>query len=145
MDFYSRYNIIIITSLSIFTTQFLKMINFYIVNKRLNLARFWETGGMPSSHAASSVTLTTLVYFKEGVQSSLFAITLYLTVFILYEAAGVRRYAGRQARILNTIMEDIYKNKPVKEKKLKELLGHTPLEVIMGILYGLFFALALYR
>lgn len=145
MDFYSRYNITIVTSLAIFTTQFLKMINYYLANKRLNFARFWETGGMPSSHAASSVTLTTLVYFKEGVQSSIFAVTLYLTVFIIYEAAGLRRYAGRQARILNNIIEDIYKNKPVKEEKLKELLGHTPVEVIMGILYGFFFALALYR
>uniref|UniRef100_A0A7C4UDB0 Divergent PAP2 family protein n=1 Tax=candidate division WOR-3 bacterium TaxID=2052148 RepID=A0A7C4UDB0_UNCW3 len=145
MGFYSKYNIIIVTALCMLTTQFIKIINFYITNKRFNFIRLFETGGIPSSHAASSVTLTTLLFLKEGAKSSIFALALYLTIFIIYEAGGVRRHAGRQAMILNTIIEEIYRNKPVKEEKLKELIGHTPVEVFVGILYGFFFALALYR
>lgn len=145
MGFFHNYNIIIVTAMCIISAQLLKVMNYIISYKRINFLRFVETGGMPSSHSASSATLTTLIWLREGASSTLFALALFLTTFIMYEAAGVRRSAGRQAKLLNELVEDLYKHRPIKEQKLKELLGHTPLEVFMGALYGVVFAMAFYR
>ena len=145
MEFYHNYNIIIVTALCIVSAQLLKVINYVLSHRKINFVRIVETGGMPSSHSASSAALTTLVWLREGATSSVFALALFFTAFIMYEAAGVRRAAGRQAKLLNELVDDLYKHKPIKEQKLKELLGHTPLEVFMGALYGMAFAIAFYR
>lgn len=145
MGVYHNYNLIIVTIISIVFTQVIKVLNYYIVHKKINFTRFVETGGMPSSHSSASSTLATLVALRNGVTSTSFAIILFITTFIMYEAAGVRRSAGQQAKILNDIMDDLYSHKPISDNKLKELLGHTPTEVILGSMLGIVIAFAFYR
>jgi hypothetical protein len=101
-----------------------------------NLRRFVETGGMPSSHAASVSCLTTLVGLREGFGSSLFSVTLFFSLIVMYDAAGLRRAAGRHAMVLNRLIDDHFKHPEEGAQKLMELLGHTPFEVLIGALLG---------
>jgi acid phosphatase family membrane protein YuiD len=101
------------------------------------------TGGMPSTHAAGVTALTTAVGLQEGVTSPLFATAVAFTVITLYDAQGVRRWSGRQAQVLNRILEDVYLRRHIREQRLKELLGHTPIEVLAGMGIGLVTAFAL--
>ena len=95
------------------------------------------TGGMPSTHAAGVTALSAAVGFHTGFNSPLFAIAIAFTVVTLFDAQGVRRWSGLQAQVLNKMMEDIYFKRRIKEQRLKELLGHTPLEVLAGMGIGL--------
>ena len=114
-----------------------------IEHKRINVQRIWGSGGMPSAHSALVCSLATVVGIKEGVGSTLFAMSLVFACVVMYDAAGVRRAAGKQARVLNQIIEgDKDINIP---EKLTELLGHTPKEVIVGALVGIFLSMILYR
>lgn len=108
---------------------------------RWNLRRFVETGGMPSSHAASVAALTTSVGIQDGFRSLLFAVTLYFSLIVMYDAAGLRRAAGRQAAILNRLIDSHLQHPERETQKLMELLGHTPLEVLVGGLIGVATAL----
>ena len=101
-----------------------------------NLRRFVETGGMPSSHAASVAALSTEVAFHEGVRSLLFGVTLYFSLVVMYDAAGLRRAAGRHAAVLNRLIDQHWEHPEQEAQKLMELLGHTPLEVAVGALIG---------
>jgi uncharacterized protein len=111
--------------------------------KRLNLRVLAETGGMPSSHSAIVMGLTTAIGKYAGVTSAPFAIALIFTFVVMYDAAGLRRAAGRQAEVLNRLVEDLVHMRGVQEQRLRELLGHTPLEVIVGALIGLVVGLIL--
>ncbi|SJZ85495.1 divergent PAP2 family protein [Selenihalanaerobacter shriftii] len=124
--------------------QLLKVILNYSMNRRLNLERFVGSGGMPSSHAAFIMALSTRVGLKEGWNSSLYGVTLGVALIVMYDAAGVRRAAGKQAKILNEIADEIFHHGELKQQKLKELVGHTPYEVIVGALLGILIALLLY-
>ena len=104
--------------------------------KHWNLRRFVETGGMPSSHAASVSTLSTLVGLREGFGSSLFGVTLFFSLIVMYDAAGLRRAAGRHAMVLNRLIDHNFKNPEEGAQRLMELLGHTPFEVLVGALLG---------
>ncbi|MDP8258299.1 MAG: divergent PAP2 family protein [Candidatus Aadella gelida] len=138
-------NKIAITTFSAwFIAQVIKVIRGIIVEKKFNFKWFVGTGGMPSSHAAGVVALTTGVGLNEGVHTALFVITLMFTIIVICDAQGVRRSTGQQAEILNTIMEDIYWKKRIQEDKLKELIGHTPTEVLMGIIVGLIVAFGIH-
>jgi acid phosphatase family membrane protein YuiD len=101
-----------------------------------NLRRFVETGGMPSSHAASVSCLSTMIGLREGFGSSVFAATLFFSLIVMYDAAGLRRAAGRHAVVLNRLIDDHFKNPGEGTQKLMELLGHTPFEVLVGALIG---------
>ena len=103
---------------------------------RWNLRRFVETGGMPSSHAAGVAALTTSVALTEGVRSPLFGVSLYFSMIVMYDAAGLRRAAGRQAVILNRLIAQHWAHPEADAHRLMELLGHTPLEVFVGALLG---------
>jgi acid phosphatase family membrane protein YuiD len=105
--------------------------------RRLNLRVLAETGGMPSSHSAIVAGLTTAVGKYAGVASPEFAIALIFSFVVMYDAAGVRRAAGRQAEILNRLVEDLVHMRGVQEQRLRELLGHTPTEVLVGALIGI--------
>jgi len=105
--------------------------------RRLNLRVLAETGGMPSSHSAIVAGLTTAVGKYAGVTSPEFAIALIFSFVVMYDAAGVRRAAGRQAEILNRLVEDLVHMRGVQEQRLRELLGHTPTEVLVGALIGI--------
>jgi len=91
---------------------------------------------MPSSHAASVSCLTTMVALREGVQSSLFGVTLFFSLIVMYDAAGLRRAAGRHATVLNRLIDHNFKSPEEGAQKLMELLGHTPFEVFVGALLG---------
>jgi acid phosphatase family membrane protein YuiD len=130
----------IIGSLS---AQILKLIINYINYKKLDFRILFSTGGMPSSHSASVMSLSMAVGFEEGFKSNLFAICLFFSFIVMYDAAGIRRATGKQAEILNKIIEDLYAGRKTDEK-LKELLGHTPIEVLIGAIWGIIVALIMY-
>jgi acid phosphatase family membrane protein YuiD len=125
------------------STQILKAFASIIWEGRLNWRRTLEPGGMPSSHAAASATLATMTGSNYGFDSWLFALSLYVAFVVMYDAAGVRRAVGRQAMVLNRILESRNLKKRAQGLQIKELLGHTPVEVlagcILGIIWGLIF------
>ena len=104
---------------------------------RFDFRWLFGTGGMPSTHAAGVTALSAAVGWHAGFNSPLFALALAFTVITLFDAQGVRRWSGRQAQVLNKMMEDMYFKRRIQEQRLKELLGHTPLEVAAGMGVGL--------
>lgn len=124
-----------------FLVQAWKGFRVYFTTGRWNLRRFVETGGMPSSHAASVAALSTSVGMQEGFRSLVFAATLYFSLVVMYDAAGLRRAAGRQAAILNRLIDEHFKHPEAGAHRLMELLGHTPLEVLVGATIGVTTAL----
>lgn len=132
--------------LAAFFAQVIKFIIFTIQSKKINFKIFTTTGGMPSSHSAGVMSLSTTVGLVEGFDSMFFAIALGYALITMYDAAGVRRAAGKTAACLNRMMEDFYKHDvQAIGGKLKELLGHTPFEVIMGAIFGVLFAFAFHQ
>ena len=105
--------------------------------RRLNLRVLADPGGMPSSHSAIVMGLTAAVGKYAGLGSAPFAIALIFTFVVMYDAAGLRRAAGRQAEVLNRLVEDLVHMRGVQEARLRELLGHTPMEVLVGAAIGL--------
>lgn len=128
-----------------FLVQMSKVLTFLLREKRINVRRFVETGGMPSSHAASVSALTTAVGFREGVGSVMFGVVLFFSLIVMYDAAGLRRAAGRQATLLNRILHEHIQLPGPPHERLRELLGHTPIEVLVGALIGVLFSMAIYR
>ena len=129
--------IIWVSLLAWFVAQLLKVVLTVISMKKIDLTRFVGSGGMPSSHAALIVSLTTSIGYQEGFHSSIFALSLVVALVVMYDAAGVRRAAGRQAAVLNEIVAELQSSHTIREEKLIELLGHTPVEVIAGALLGI--------
>ena len=123
--------------LSWFIAQLIKVILVLINERRFNFKKFIEAGGMPSSHTSLVVALTTAAAKAHGVESSIFAISTVFSLVVMYDAAGVRRAAGKQAAALNKLIKEFYSEKPRVDERLKELLGHTPVEVFAGALLGL--------
>ena len=119
-----------------FGAQFLKIVYIYVRYKKLDLLRFFGSGGMPSSHSAFVTALTFGVGEKVGYDSVEFAISFVLSFIVMYDAAGVRRAAGLQAAAINKIISQLSHFDFNIEKQLKELLGHTPIEVIAGAILG---------
>ena len=114
-----------------------------IRQRRLNLRVLADPGGMPSSHSAIVMGLTTAIGKYSGPTSAAFAIALIFTFVVMYDAAGLRRAAGRQAEVLNRLVEDLVHMRGVQEARLRELLGHTPFEVLVGAVIGLVVGLIL--
>jgi acid phosphatase family membrane protein YuiD len=127
-----------------FLAQVSKFLAHLLIRRKLNFTRLVATGGMPSAHSASVSALTTGVAFREGTHSTLFAVTLFFSLVVMYDAAGLRRAAGSQARILNRIVEDHYAHRGFLPERLSELLGHTPFEVFVGAALGLLYGLVWY-
>lgn len=121
--------------------QILKFIFYTVINKKIDFRVFTTTGGMPSSHSAGVVALATSIGIMTGFMSYLFAIAMGNAFVVMYDAAGIRRASGKMAVCLNKIMEDFYKHDiNAAGTKLKELLGHTPVEVFCGAILGVVFA-----
>jgi uncharacterized protein len=116
--------------------QTAKVILYSVRERQLNLRVLAVTGGMPSSHSAIVMGLTAAVGKHSGITSAAFAIALIFSFVVMYDAAGLRRAAGRQAAILNRLVEDLVHMRGVQEVKLRELLGHTPVEVLAGAVLG---------
>jgi len=132
----SNYKYLLVPILSWLSVQLIKFITDIIKNKRINLKVLVASGGMPSSHSSVVTSLMTLIGINEGFDSILFAISFVFGLIVMYDAAGVRRAAGKQAGILNQL---IYSNqvKIDTNEKLKELIGHTPKQVFVGALWGI--------
>jgi len=129
-----------------FTAQAFKIVWFMATHRRLNFKIFFHTGGMPSSHSASMMALATSVGYIDGFYSTTFAIALGLAVIVMYDAAGVRQAAGKMAAILNKMSDDLYAHHPeYLPERLRELLGHTPREVIVGGFWGVMVAYLMHR
>ena len=142
---FSRNYIFWTSATSWIIAQSLKVILGVFREKRFNFRWFVGTGGMPSSHAAGVSALATSIGVTYGFDSALFGIVLTFTLIVLFDAQGVRLNAGKQAEILNKMLDDIYWKKKLDEDKLKEFLGHTPIEVFAGVFLGIVISLLLYR
>lgn len=121
-----------------FLAQFIKVFTMLYRERCFDWHRFFASGGMPSSHAATVCALAISCARVCGIGSPQFAICFFLAAIVMYDASGVRRAAGEHAKMLNQIMADLFSGDPAyAEKALKEMIGHTPLQVIMGALLGI--------
>jgi len=116
-----------------------------IRKKKFDFRWFIGTGGFPSSHASGVGALATSCGLNYGFSSPIFALACVFAFVTMFDAQGVRRATGKQAEILNKIIEDIYWQGRIKQERLKELIGHTPFEVISGAIIGILIAIASYR
>lgn len=117
--------------------QIFKVITDLVKNRRLNVKRIIGAGGMPSSHSAIVCSITVLIGREYGFDSGIFALSTILSFVVMYDAAGVRRAAGRQATILNKILETPGLTTGEVQEKLIEALGHTPIQVFVGAILGI--------
>ncbi len=146
MNFFNQifHNQILMTAIvSWALAQLIKIIIELIRTHRINWQLIFATGGMPSSHSSLVVALATATGLKQVFDSSLFAIATVLAFVVLYDAQGIRRQAGNQARIINRMLQNV-ENAGIKvDKNLKELLGHTPIQVMGGTILGIIVALVM--
>ncbi len=133
-------DVLMVAMISWFIAQGLKVIITLLTDKKLNLYRFVGSGGMPSSHSSMVMGLSTAIGLKEGWGTNLYAATIVFALIVMYDASGVRRAVGKQAILLNKMLEDKQNHRPINEGRLKELIGHTPIEVFAGALLGIFIA-----
>ena len=120
-----------------FGIQVFKLVYDLVKTKKFNFKRIMGAGGMPSSHSAVVTSLTTLVGKDVGVNSPIFAIALIFSFIVMYDACGVRRAAGKQAKVLNDIVNTPGLSNIQVQEKLQEALGHTPVQVFVGALIGI--------
>lgn len=137
----SRNRVFMATVSAWIIAQSIKVILGVIRHRRFDFWWFVGTGGMPSSHAAGAACLATAIGLKEGFDSVFFALGAAFALVVMFDAHVVRHSTGRQAHILNKIMEDIYWKGRIHEGRLRELIGHTPIEVFAGALLGIIIAI----
>ena len=140
MDFFTKFftnKYIILPFLTWFAIQTFKVLYDLVKTKKFNFKRIMGAGGMPSSHTAVVVSLTTLIGKNSGVDSSEFALSLIFSFVVMYDAAGVRRAAGKQAKLLNKITQTPGLTGLEVQEKLVEVLGHTPIQVFVGAIIGI--------
>jgi len=117
--------------------QLSKTIYELVRERKLVISRLVSSGGMPSSHSALVTGLATATGRVTGINSATFAVTVVLASIVMYDAAGVRRAVSIQARILNQMIDEAFQGHPMAEKRLRELIGHTPVQVLVGGLLGI--------
>lgn len=120
--------------------QLLKFLLYTVRERRINLQYLASMGGMPSTHSSTVASAAMATGMRDGFGSSTFAVAFVLAIVVMYDAAGVRRAAMTQARILNQIIDELFQGHPISETRLRELLGHTPLEVVAGAFLGILVA-----
>lgn len=147
--------IIIAAILANFTAQMYKFIRHFLDTKKWDLAYLFTTGGMPSSHSSFVVATVVAIGIIDGVNTTLFALAFIFAAVVLHDALGIRRHAGRQAQVINQIIQDLqgvqeaimeggFFNNPKYDRRLKELLGHEPIEVFAGTIWGIASTLLFY-
>jgi len=139
-----KNQIIIIALITYILNQILKLFIFYFTEKRWDFRRFIGAGGMPSTHSALSMCVAVTIGLSEGWNSPLFALAIVMSFIIMADATGVRRETGEQAKVLNKIILEFFEERKIRDKRLKELIGHTPFEVIVGGIIGMVMAGFLY-
>ena len=117
--------------------QLFKFITDFVINRKPNFRRLFGAGGMPSSHSAVVATLTTLIGKEYGLGNGIFAVSFVFSFIVMYDAAGVRRAAGKQATLLNKLVENYPNSNVIVTEKLVEVLGHTPFQVLVGAVIGI--------
>ncbi len=117
--------------------QALKVLLDFLINRSWNWALLFSAGGMPSSHSAMVSAAALASGLHAGFSSPVFGVATVLAMIVIYDATGIRRESGRQAVLINTMFEEISKGKIMQQKRLREVLGHTPGEAVMGTLLGL--------
>ncbi|MDD2648115.1 MAG: divergent PAP2 family protein [Eubacteriales bacterium] len=128
-----------------FGAQALKVVIYSLIERRLSLKHFFGSGGMPSSHTSMCVAVCFGIGSTVGFDSALFAVCVAFTSIVMYDAAGVRRETGKQAVMLNQIMREfVFEGKPLSQEQLKEIVGHTPLEVLGGFVCGIVIGVLMY-
>ena len=135
-SFFEEYKYIIVPFIVWFGIQLFKFIYDLVKSKKFNFKRLMQAGGMPSSHSGVVVSLTTMIGKNVGINSPLFAVALIFSFIVMYDAAGVRRAAGKQAKLLNKIVETPGLTSLQVSERLVEVLGHTPVQVIVGAAIG---------
>jgi acid phosphatase family membrane protein YuiD len=131
-------HVLIVAIIACLVAQGLKLTIESFKQKKLNVRSLFTAGGMPSAHSALVGALATGVAQGMGLSSPEFAIACLFAIIVMYDAAGVRQAAGKQARILNQIIDEFFEEgHNLNEERLKELLGHTPVQVIVGLLLGI--------
>lgn len=135
-SFFEEYKYIIVPFLVWFGIQLFKFIYDLVKSKKFNFKRLMQAGGMPSSHSGVVVSLTTMIGKNVGINSPLFAVALIFSFIVMYDAAGVRRAAGKQAKLLNKIVETPGLTGLQVSERLVEVLGHTPVQVVVGAAIG---------
>jgi len=120
-----------------FTAQILKVVINVILSRNLRFQLFFSSGGFPSSHSATVSALALGIGKYYGWDSPIFAVAAVFGMIVLYDAAGVRRAAGKQAEVLNQLVERLYHGPDLAQEQLKELIGHTPFEVFGGVMVGI--------
>ena len=139
-------NKILLITLAVWAiAQGIKVVLGVIREKRFNFKWFIGTGGMPSSHAAGAMALATACGLETGFDSIEFALAVVFALVTMFDAQGVRRAAGQQAAMLNQILDDMYWKGRIETERLFELIGHSPLQVIIGGLLGIALACFFYR
>lgn len=137
-----RNPILVNSFLACFLAQGIKGVVDVVQHGKLNLRSVLGSGGMPSSHSALVTALATGVGLKEGWDSTAFAIATVFAIIVMYDATGVRQAAGKQAKLLNQIIEELFHDEHhLNQERLKELLGHTPVQVVAGCALGIAVAL----
>jgi uncharacterized protein len=116
--------------------QILKVVTYSIKIKKIDFTRIIGSGGMPSSHSGFVMAVAVKTGMENGFRSPIFAIAIAFATVVMYDAAGVRRAAGNQAKVINLIIQDLSHKKGIQQDRLKELIGHTPFEVIAGAILG---------
>ena len=130
--------VLISAVLAWFIAQILKIFTGSFKNQKFSIKWMFANGGMPSSHSACVLALATACIIQEGIASAYFAIAAIFTIIVLNDAVGVRYETGEQAKIINRIVKELFSGKPEEiNTGLKELVGHTPLQVVMGAILGI--------
>ena len=137
MNFWTQYRYLITPFAVWFGIQLFKLIWDLVETKKFNFKRILGAGGMPSSHSAVVTSLATMVGREYGIESPIFAITVIFAIVVMYDAAGIRRAAGKQAELLNKIVETPGLTGVQVSERLVEVLGHTPTQVFVGALVGI--------
>jgi len=140
----SRNKILLVTIVVWITGQSIKIVTNLLRGKRFNFRWVIVTGGMPSSHAAGVTALTTCCGLEYGFQSGIFALAFVFAMVTMFDAQGVRRSTGEQAEILNRVIDDMYWHKKLDMGRIREFVGHSPVQVLAGFLLGLGMAVFLY-
>lgn len=141
-----KYRYLLVPLVALILCQVIKFIIESIINKELRFDRLFNgSGGMPSSHTTFSVALTTLLFLEHGGSSEYFAISLIFALIVMYDAMGVRYETGKQATVLNNIVDELGLKKKNNLKELKEQIGHKPYEVLGGIVLGILVSFIFYN
>ena len=117
--------------------QGLKVLLTLIISRKFDSTRLWGSGGMPSSHSSTTCALMMMIGFSEGFDSAIFAMAFAFSAIVMYDAAGVRRSTGKNAAVLNRLIDRLANDGTFDEEHLKELVGHTPIQVLAGALLGI--------